>query len=283
MPDASAAISSAAPSQPEKGRPGSARRARQIRQALRPVVVPTLAVIALFVVWEFVVKAFGIPEYILPAPTAIYAATMEAREVMLGHTLSTLTTIMLGFILSIVVSLPLAVLVTASPNIAHAVYPILVLIQSIPKVALAPILVLALGAGEASRVTVTFLVAFFPLVISTATGLLAAPPELIELSRSLRASRFQQLFLVRLPYSVPFVFSGLKLAMTFSVVGAVVGEFVAADQGLGYQIMSATAFFRTSLAFGALLILSFLGIVLFQAVVVVERVFFPWAAQEEKA
>lgn len=278
MPDASAAISSAAPS-----RPSPSRRARQIRQALRPVVVPALAVIALFVLWEFVVKAFGIPEYILPAPTAIYAATMEAREVMVGHTLSTLTTIMLGFVLSIIVSLPLAVLVTASPNIAHAVYPILVLIQSIPKVALAPILVLALGAGEASRVTVTFLVAFFPLVISTATGLLAAPPELIELSRSLRASRFQQLFLVRLPYSVPFVFSGLKLAMTFSVVGAVVGEFVAADQGLGYQIMSATAFFRTSLAFGALLILSFLGIILFQAVVVVERVFFPWAAQEEKA
>ena len=276
MPNASAAISSAVPSRPD-------HRARKLRQALRPVVVPALAVIALFVVWEFAVRAFGIPEYILPAPTAIYAATMEAWEVMVRHTVSTLTTIMLGFVISIIISLPLAVLVTSSPNVAHAVYPILVLIQSIPKVALAPILVLALGAGEASRVTVTFLVAFFPLVISTATGLLAAPPELIELSRSLRASRFQQLFLVRLPYSVPFVFSGLKLAMTFSVVGAVVGEFVAADQGLGYQIMSATAFFRTSLAFGALLILSFLGIVLFQAVVVVERVFFPWAAQEEKA
>ena len=276
MPNASAAISSAVPSRPD-------RRARKLRQALRPVVVPTLAVIALFVVWELGVKGFGIPEYILPAPTAIYAATMEAWEVMLRHTVSTLTTIMLGFVISIIISLPLAVLVTSSPNVAHAVYPILVLIQSIPKVALAPILVLALGAGEASRVTVTFLVAFFPLVISTATGLLAAPPELIELSRSLRASRFQQLFLVRLPYSVPFVFSGLKLAMTFSVVGAVVGEFVAADQGLGYQIMSATAFFRTSLAFGALLILSFLGIILFQAVVVVERVFFPWAAQEERA
>jgi NitT/TauT family transport system permease protein len=276
VPNASAAISSAVPSRPD-------RRARKLRQALRPVVVPTLAVIALFVVWELGVKGFGIPEYILPAPTAIYAATMEAWEVMLRHTVSTLTTIMLGFVISIIISLPLAVLVTSSPNVAHAVYPILVLIQSIPKVALAPILVLALGAGEASRVTVTFLVAFFPLVISTATGLLAAPPELIELSRSLRASRFQQLFLVRLPYSVPFVFSGLKLAMTFSVVGAVVGEFVAADQGLGYQIMSATAFFRTSLAFGALLILSFLGIILFQAVVVVERVFFPWAAQEERA
>lgn len=281
MLNASAATSSAAPLQTDSARPD--RRARKLRQALRPVVVPMLAVITLFALWELGVRAFSIPEYILPAPTAIYVATMEAREVMLRHTGSTLTTIMLGFVISIIVSLPLAVLVTSSPNVAHAVYPILVLIQSIPKVALAPILVLALGAGEASRVTVTFLVAFFPLVISTATGLLAAPPELIELSRSLRASRFQQLFLVRLPYSVPFVFSGLKLAMTFSVVGAVVGEFVAADQGLGYQIMSATAFFRTSLAFGALLILSFLGIVLFQAVVVVERVFFPWAAQEERA
>jgi NitT/TauT family transport system permease protein len=247
------------------------------------VVVPLAAVLLLFAVWEAGVRGFGIPEYILPAPSAIYVATMEAQGTMLRHTGSTLITILLGFGISIVISLPLAILVTSSPTVAHAVYPILVLIQSVPKVALAPILVLALGAGEASRVTVAFLVAFFPLVISTATGLLAAPAELIELSRSLRASRFQQLFLVRLPYSVPFIFSGLKLAMTFSVVGAVVGEFVAADQGLGYQIMSATAFFRTSLAFGALLILSFLGIVLFQVVVVAERIFFPWAAQEERS
>jgi len=276
VPNASAVISSGDPSRPD-------RRLRAMRQALRPVVVPLVAVLVLFAVWEAGVRGFAIPEYILPTPSAIYVATMDAYETMLRHTGSTLTTILLGFGISIVISLPLAILVTSSPTVAHAVYPILVLIQSVPKVALAPILVLALGAGEASRVTVTFLVAFFPLVISTATGLLAAPPELIELSRSLRASRLQQLFLVRLPFSVPFIFSGLKLAMTFSVVGAVVGEFVAADQGLGYQIMSATAFFRTSLAFGALLILSFLGIVLFQAVVVAERIFFPWAAQDERS
>jgi NitT/TauT family transport system permease protein len=274
VPDASAITSSAViPSRPR----------RRLWRALRPVVVPVLTVIAFFAVWEAGVRLFGVPEYILPAPSQIWAATSAAGEVMLRHTGSTLTTILLGFLLSIVVSLPLAVLVTSSANIAHAVYPILVLIQSVPKVALAPILVLALGPGELSRVTVTFLVAFFPLVISTATGLMAAPPELIELSRSLRASRLQQLLLVRMPYAIPFIFSGLKLAMTFAVVGAVVGEFVAADQGLGYQIMSATAFFRTSLAFGALLILSVLGIVLFQAVVVVERLCFPWAAQEEKA
>ena len=274
MPDASAITSSAVIS--------PARPRRRLWRAWRPVVVPALAVLAFFAVWEAGVRGFGIPEYLLPAPSAIWTATISAGEVMARHTLSTLVTILLGFLLSIAVSLPLAVLVTASANVAHAVYPILVLIQSVPKVALAPILVLALGAGELSRVTVTFLVAFFPLVISTATGLMAAPPELIELSRSLRASRLQQLVLVRAPYAIPFIFSGLKLAMTFAVVGAVVGEFVAADQGLGYQIMSATAFFRTSLAFGALLILSFLGIVLFQAVVVAERLLFPWAAQEEK-
>lgn len=272
MPDASAITSSAVVSRPR----------RRLWRALRPVVVPVLAVTVFFAAWEAGVRLLGIPEFILPAPSQIWAATSGAGEVMLRHTGSTLTTIMLGFLLSIAVSLPLAVLVTSSANIAHAIYPILVLIQSVPKVALAPILVLALGPGELSRVTVTFLVAFFPLVISTATGLMAAPPELIELSRSLRASRLQQLLLVRMPYAIPFIFSGLKLAMTFAVVGAVVGEFVAAEQGLGYQIMSATAFFRTSLAFGALLILSFLGIVLFQAVVVVERWLFPWAAQEEK-
>jgi len=245
------------------------------------VGVPILVVVAILAVWEVAVRAFGIPDYLLPAPSSIWTETIEASGAMTTHSLSTLRTILLGFAVSIIVSFPLAIAVTASPLLANAIYPVLVLTQSVPKIALAPILVVALGPGELSRVTVTFLVAFFPLVISVAAGLLAAPPELIELSRSLRASKLQELFLVRLPYSIPFVFSGLKLAMTFAVVGAVVGEFVAADQGLGYQIISATAFFRTPLAFGALLILSAMGIVLFQLVVIAERLLFPWAVQEQ--
>ena len=161
---------------------------------------------------------------------------------------------------------------------ANAIYPLLVLTQSVPKVALTPIFVVVLGAGEAPRLVVTFLVAFFPLVTSLATGLLATPPELVELGRSFQMSRWEEMYRIRLPSAVPFLFNGLKLAITFAVVGATVGEFVAADKGLGYQIMAATAFLNTPAAFGALVVLSLLGIVLFQAVVIIEKVFFPWSA-----
>jgi NitT/TauT family transport system permease protein len=240
-------------------------------------------VIATLLVWELIVRLLGIPEFLLPAPSQIYVDTVAMGVVMIDHTVATLNTIMIGFVVSILISLPLAVMITSSPLIANAIYPLLVLTQSIPKVALAPILVVVFGAGETSRVLVTFLVAFFPLVISVAAGLISVPPELIELSRSLKSTKLQELTRIRLPYAVPFVFSGLKLSITFAVVGAVVGEFVAADKGLGYQILSATAFFRTPVAFGSLVILSVMGIALFQAVVLVERVFFPWSAQEERS
>jgi NitT/TauT family transport system permease protein len=248
----------------------------------RTIVLPILVLALLIGLWEAGVRIFRIPEFILPAPSRVWTETANAGAVMWGHTLSTLRTTMLGFIVSIAVSLPLAVMIASSPLLANSLYPLLVLTQSIPKVAIAPIIVVAVGAGETSRVIVAFLIAFFPLVISIATGLLAVPPELVELGRSLRATKMQELWRIRLPYAVPFVFSGLKLSITFAVIGAVVGEFVAADQGLGYQILSATAFFKTSIAFGAVVILSIIGIVLFQAVVLVERVLFPWSAEESR-
>ena len=196
---------------------------------------------------------------------------------VLQHTAATTKTVLLGFLASLVVSLPLAVLITASPLIAGAIYPLLVLTQSIPKVALAPILVVILGTNELPRVVVTFLVAFFPLVLSIAAGIAAVPPELIELGRACKASRWAELWRIRLPFAVPFVFSGLKAAITLSVVGAVVAEFVNADQGLGYLIVTATAFFKVPLAWGALILLSLMGIILFQLVVIAERVLFPWS------
>jgi NitT/TauT family transport system permease protein len=166
--------------------------------------------------------------------------------------------------------------------IANSIYPLLVLTQSIPKVALAPILVVIFGSNELPRVVVTFLVAFFPLVLSIAAGIASVPPELIELGRACKASRWRELWRIRLPYAVPFVFSGVKAAITLSVVGAVVGEFVNADKGLGYLIVTSTAFFQVPLAWGALVLLSLLGIVLFQAVVIIERIFFPWAVDADK-
>jgi NitT/TauT family transport system permease protein len=246
------------------------------------VLLPLGVFILLLIVWEAAVQIFTIPVYLLPAPSVIWTDSIALAGPIGEHTLATLRTVVLGFIISIVISLPLAVFMTSSPVISSAIYPLLVLTQSIPKVALAPILVVILGANELPRLVITFLVAFFPLVIAIAIGLMSVPAELLELGRSFKASKFQELYRIRLPYAVPFIFSGLKVAIALAVVGAVVGEFVNADKGLGYLIITATAFFKTPVAFGALILLSIMGIVLFQVVVIIERIFFPWSAASQE-
>ena len=246
------------------------------------VAQPVAALVVFVVLWEMFCRVFHVRAYLLPPPSAIFTDTMQLFGPVVMHTLATGETVLLGFAVSVVVSLPLAVLITSSPVIANAVYPLLVLTQAIPKVALAPILVVMLGSNELPRVVVTFLVAFFPLVLSIAAGITAVPPELIELGRACKATYLRELWRIRLPYAMPFVFSGLKAAITLSVVGAVVGEFVNADRGLGYLIQTSTAFFQVPLAWGALVLLSLMGIVLFQIVVIVERVFFPWAVDLDK-
>jgi NitT/TauT family transport system permease protein len=246
------------------------------------IFLPLAVFIALLVVWEITVQLFKIPVYLLPAPSIIWTDTLAVASTISDHTLATLSTVVVGFLISFFISLPLAVLMTSSPLIASSIYPLLVLTQSIPKVALAPILVVMLGANELPRLVITFLVAFFPLVIAITVGLMAVPDELIELGRSLKASKLQELYRIRLPYAVPFIFSGLKVAITLAVVGAVVGEFVNADKGLGYMIITATAFFKTPIAFGCLILLSIMGVVLFQVIVIVERIFFPWSAANQE-
>ena len=261
----------------------AARRRRARRARWTEEIVLPLATIALLVaLWELACRLFAIPAYLVPAPSAIWREVVALPGPILEHTLATTYTVLLGFGVSVVISLPLAVVLTSSPLVAKAIYPLLVLTQSIPKVALAPILVVILGSNELPRIVVTVLVAFFPLVLSIVAGLLAVPAELIELGRACRATRVKELLRIRLPYAIPFVFSGLKAAIALSVVGAVVAEFVNADRGLGYLIVTSTAFFRVPLAWGALVLLSVMGIVLFQAVVIVERVFFPWSSGEDK-
>jgi NitT/TauT family transport system permease protein len=178
---------------------------------------------------------------------------------------------------------PLAVLIVYSPALRAAIYPLIVIAQSVPKIAIAPVLLLVLGYGEAPKMVVAFLVAFFPVVIDTATGLAATPPELLDLSRSYRASAFKTFVKVRLPMALPFIFAGAKVAITLSVIGAVVGEFVGSDKGLGYVILSSTSYWKTEIAFSAMILLSLLAIVLFAAVSLVERVVCPWVSPEAES
>jgi NitT/TauT family transport system permease protein len=253
-------------------------RKRRNSALARAVGGPALALLLLLVAWEVLVRALGVREFLLPPPSSIAAESWKVAGGLGLHGLATLRTVLLGFLLSVAISLPVALAISSSRAVGDAIYPVLVLTQSVPKVALAPLLVVMLGANEWPRVVVTFLVAFFPLVIAIATGLLAVPAELLELSRACKANWRQELWRLRLPYAVPFIFSGFKVAITLCVVGAVVAEFVNADQGLGYLIVTSTAFFKVPLAFGAVVLLSVMGIVLFQAIVVLERWLFPWSA-----
>lgn len=243
-------------------------------------LTPVATLAGLVALWEAVVRLFDIPSILLPAPSHVVAEGWAAREHLPRHTWATLWETLAGFGLSVLVGVPLAVVITASRHLATAIYPLLVITQSVPKVAIAPVLIMFVGIGEMPKILIAFLVAFFPIVVDTATGLRAVPPELIDLSRSLKASRFQEFAKIRFPTAVPFMFSGLKVAIALSVVGAVVGEFVQADKGLGYLIVVSTAYWKTGLAFAAMAILSLMGIVLFGLVVLAERLCFPWHAPE---
>jgi NitT/TauT family transport system permease protein len=243
-------------------------------------LVPAVTVVGVVAVWEIVTRAFHIPRFIMPPPSAILAEGWAWRYHFIAHTWVTLYETLGGFALSIAVGVPLAVLIVYSPALKRALYPLIVLTQSVPKIAIAPVLLLVLGHGEIPKVIVAFLVAFFPVVVDTATGLAATPPELLDLSRSYRASAFKTFMKVRLPMAMPFFFAGAKVAITLSVIGAVVGEFVGSDQGLGYVILSTTSYWKTELAFSAMIILSLMAIVLFAAVSLVERWLCPWLNPE---
>jgi NitT/TauT family transport system permease protein len=251
------------------------RLARMLATARRGLV-PVLVFAALLTVWELGVWAFKVPSFILPAPTMIVRNTVNVGWDLFGHAQATLITVLGGYACAILVSFPLAIAISSSSRLSSAIYPLLVVKQSIPVVALAPILTILLGTGTAARVTIAALIAVFPMVVSTATGLSSASVELIELSRSMDASWSRRLLDIRLPSAVPYIFSGLKVSMTLALIGAVVAEFVAAERGLGFLIYTSTAFFQLPTAFGAMIILGAVGTVLFQTVSEVQRIFFPW-------
>jgi NitT/TauT family transport system permease protein len=239
---------------------------------------PLLTFVAILAIWEFVCRTFAVPSFVLPMPSAIVRAGSDlAAAQWRGHFLSTLEVVLAGYAIAIVVSLPLAMFLSASRFLSRTILPLLVIIQSTPVVAIAPIIVVILGTGILPRVVITFMISFMPLVISTAAGLQSAPTELIELSRSLRAGRRREYLQIRLPCAVPYIFSGLKVSITLAVIGSVVGEFVASDQGLGYLILISTSFFKVAQSFAALGVLVASSLILFQLVVLLRRLLFPWS------
>lgn len=244
-----------------------------------PAVLPVGTFVLVVAFWEIACHLFSIPTYMLPAPSRILTTGFSEITALrwLDHVWATLRVALLGYIISIAISLPIAIVLTKSKMLSRALYPILVVVQSTPVVAVAPIIIVVLGSGDAPRIVITCLITFFPLVVSTATGLMATPPELIELSKSLKAPVWREITQIRLPYAVPYIFSALKISITLAVIGAVVAEFVAAEKGIGYFIQFSTSFFKLPQAWAGLGILVLMSLILFQLVALAQKLFFPWS------
>lgn len=235
--------------------------------------LPAAAVFALLLAaWQWGTRHFQIPEYILPSPLQILTEMLARKQALMTHSVVTMQEILLGFSLGLALACTLSLGILYSRTVEKVAYPFVLGLQVVPKVAIAPLLVIWFGYGLFPKVMVSAVICFFPLVVNTVRGLTSVDPELLDLASSLNATPTQVLLKIRIPSSLPFVFAGLKVAITLSVIGAVVGEFVGADRGLGYLIMIANANLDTSYMFAALVILSAMGIVLFLAVCLVERV-----------
>jgi NitT/TauT family transport system permease protein len=248
---------------------------RRSRARISAVIYPVMTVVGTLVAWEFATRAFGIPAYLLPAPSRIAVSLVENAALILKHGWVTTIEIVLGFLLSIVVGVPLALAIFMSPAFSRSVLPLLVSSQAMPKVAVAPLFLVWFGFGLLPKVLIAFLIAFFPIVIGTAVGLASIEQEKIHLARSMGLGAAATFFKIRLPSALPSVFGGLKISITLAVVGAVVGEFVGGDAGLGYLLMVANGNIDTPLLFAGLVALTVQGVVLFFLVELVERLAIP--------
>jgi NitT/TauT family transport system permease protein len=256
-------------------------RGRRASRAAAGWVAPALTFVALLALWHLATLVFGWEVWLVPSPVDVGRALWEFRDLLPEHTWVTLVECLAGFLLAVAVGVPLAVLIAYSRFLERTIYPVLLALNAVPKIAIAPILILWMGFGYGPKVAVSMLLCVFPIVISTATGLKSTPPELVELARSLCVSEWDMFRRFRFPAALPEIFVGLEIAISLAVIGAVIGEFVGASQGLGWVITNSGANVNTSLAFAAMVLLSVLSVVLFYGLVALERWLVPWARRSE--
>ncbi len=241
--------------------------------------VPVAILFAVLGIWEGAVHLFEIPRYILPAPSKIVVTLFVEHSQLLKHTLVTLEEMLLGFVLAVSIGIPLAVLMFEFPMLEKAFYPYVIGSQTVPVFAIAPLLVLWFGFGIASKVVMAALIVFFAIVLNTLDGLKSTDPDTVNLFRILRATRWQILWKVRIPSALPFIFSGAKIGISISTIGAVIGEWVGAKAGLGYLMLYANGQLQVSLVFAAIFCLTLLGLGLFGLMTLLERYAMPWRHQ----
>ena len=250
----------------------AARRRRRLQAAL-----PWIIIIGTFLVWEAVCRAFAIPQFILPAPSAIIASMIKWWLPLLDNSWQTLMTTLIGFALAIVFGLLLGIAIGSSTLLYHGLYPLLIAFNSVPKVAVVPILVIWFGIGTVPAVITAFLISFFPIVVNVATGIATVEPELRDVLRALGARPSDIIRKVGLPRAMPYFFASLKIAITVAFVGSIIAETVAANKGIGHLMMLASSRFDVPLVFAGLIITGIMGVIMYVVAVSIENRTTGWA------
>jgi len=250
--------------------------------ALRHWAAPVGSIVLMFAIWQAAVAGFHVRALILPEPSEIFGALFGQPAYFLREGLYTLQTTMIGFMLAVGVGVLLAILIVEVRLLESTLYALIVALNSVPKVAIAPLFVIWLGTGAGPKVAIAFLIAFFPIVIDTVLGLKSVPKDMLDLAKSMQAARLNLFLRIRLPAALPSMFAGMKVGISLALVGTIVGEFVASDRGLGYVILTAQGTFDTAQIFAANILLGAAGIVLFWIMSALERRLVPWHASQHR-
>ena len=239
-------------------------------------LTPLAGIVSFLVGWQIVVIVFKMPPYLLPAPAAIAYAFIDHLPILLSNGWVTVYEMLAGYALAVGIAIPLAIAITSSQRFNEFVMPTMLFFQIVPKVAIAPLFLVWFGVGATPKILVAFLISFFPIVIDAAVGLRSMSTEMIDLARSMGATRMQVFAQFRLPTSLPYLFSGLKVAATLAIAGTVVGEFVGADKGLGYLLLVTNSNMETALMFATIVALTIIGLVFYYLVELLEGLLIPW-------
>jgi len=227
-------------------------------------------------IWEVLVRVLDVPLFMLPPPSVIFMALVTNPQIYAYHAIYSLYSTIAGFVLAVVLGVILAVAIVHSKFLERTLYTVLVTLNSVPKVAVAPLFIIWLGTGLEPKVAIAAMIAIFAIVIDSVHGLKSVEPEMLDLGRALKGSTLKLMIKIRFPHALPALFSGMKVAISLALIGAIVGEFVAAKRGLGYLIMLSQGQYDTVTMFGAIAVLALLGIVLFFLLDALERLALPW-------
>ena len=274
-PDADAGDEMATPSRAN-------RREAAVRAWLAKRGGALLAFVLLFVAWEFAVRVTGVKEYLLPPPSKVWTEFLKRFDPVMASAWVTTREIIAGYLVAIVVSIPLALWIAYSRFMENTLYPVIVFLQIIPKIAVAPLFIIWFGFGFTPKLLVVFLLSFFPIVVSSIAGFKSVDADIMDFARTTGASQWKMFLRIRLPQALPQIFTGLKVGAALAATAAVVAEFVASDKGLGYLLLQYNGNLDTPMVFATIILLSLIGLAVYYVVELIERFTIPWHISQHR-